>query len=120
VNSWYSLGILTSFVCSPAWIARSVDTPPMVHSVSSCHTIDCFSPCVNVDAMIGCDQIILGLIDEMITGMNRGSMVALLQLNFGSNVANQGYPSRTSSCPMSVMRHRISLWIPLVTTFKSR
>jgi hypothetical protein len=81
----------------------------MVHSVSSCHMIDCFSPCVNVDAMIGCDQIILGLIEEMITGMNHGSMVVLFQSNIGLNVASQGYLSKISSCPISVMRKCISL-----------
>jgi hypothetical protein len=47
-------------------------------------------------------------------------MTALLQLNFGLNVANQGYPSSTSLCPISVTRNHISLWIPLVHTSRSR
>jgi hypothetical protein len=54
-NSWYSLGSSALICCSPAWIANSVATPRMVHSVSSCHTIKCFSPSVRVDAIMGCD-----------------------------------------------------------------
>jgi hypothetical protein len=50
-----------------------------------------------------------GFIDEIITGINCGAIVALLQSNFGSNVANQGYPNRISSFPMLVMRKHISL-----------
>jgi hypothetical protein len=35
-NSWYSLGSSASVCCSPAWIARSVATPWIVHSASNC------------------------------------------------------------------------------------
>jgi hypothetical protein len=71
--------------------------------------MECFSVSDSVAAMIGCDHVHRGLINEMITGMNRGSIVALFQWNLGSNVASQGYPSKISSLPMSVTRKRISL-----------
>jgi hypothetical protein len=51
----------------------------------------------------------------MITGINRGSMVALLQSNFGSNVASQGYPNRTSS--LSYIRNKESHF--LVNSFSN-
>ncbi len=81
----------------------------MVHSNSSCQTMEFFSSSVIAAAITGCDRIVRGLTDEIITGSNRGFIVALFQLNSGSNVANHGYPSRISSLPMSVMRKRISL-----------
>jgi hypothetical protein len=68
-----------------------------------------FSASDSVAAMTGCDQMIQGFMDEIITGMNCGDIVALLQSNFGLNVASQGYPNKISSLPMSVMRKRISL-----------
>jgi hypothetical protein len=71
--------------------------------------MECFSVSDSVTAMTGCDRVIQGFIDEIITSMNCGAIVALLQSNLGSNVANQGYPNRMSSLPMSVIRKRISL-----------
>jgi hypothetical protein len=73
--------------------------------------IECFSPSVRVVAITGHDGTMHGLIDEIITSMNSGPIVALLQSNLGSNVASQGYPSRISSHPISVIRNHISLCI---------
>jgi hypothetical protein len=53
-------------------------------------------------------------------GSTHSSITVLLQLNFGSNVASQGYPRSISLCPISVTRNRISLFVPLARTFKSR
>jgi hypothetical protein len=70
--------------------------------------------------MIGCCLRMRGLIEDIVIGRIRSSTMALLQLNFGSKVASHGYPRSSSSCPMSVTRNHISLFIPLVRTFKSR
>jgi hypothetical protein len=56
----------------------------------------------------------------MVIGRIHSSTTVLLQLNFGSKVASHGYPRSSSSCPMSVTRNHVSLFIPLVRTFKSR
>ena len=45
--------------------------------------------------------------DFTITGRFSVSMVPSAQLNFGSNVASQGYPKIRSSCPRSVIRNLI-------------
>jgi hypothetical protein len=101
-------------------MARSVATPQIVHSASSCQTMDCFVSSDSTVAIVGWFRIIRGLIEEMIMGRTHLSMTVLVQLNFGSNVASQGYPKSISSCPISIMRKHISLLVLLVHTFKSR
>jgi hypothetical protein len=108
-NSWYSGGSSVLVCCSPACIASSVATPRIVHSDSSCLIMDCLVSSVNAVAMTGRFQVMCGLIDEMTIGRMRSSTTALLQLNFGSYVASQGYPRSTSSCPISITRKHISL-----------
>ena len=57
--------------------------------------------------------------DFTITGRFSVSMVPSAQLNFGSNVANQGYPRIRSSCPRSVTRNLILFWFFPVCTLRS-
>ena len=57
--------------------------------------------------------------DLIITGKFSTSMVPSAQLNFGSKVANQGYPSIKSLCPKSVTRNLILFCFFLVCTLRS-
>jgi hypothetical protein len=119
-NSLYSSGSCASCCSAPASIARSVATDRTWHSVSSCRTILCFVSSDRLAAMTGCCLVMWGLMDDMMIGRSRSSIIALLQLNLGSKVASHGYPRSISSCPMSVTRNHISLVIPLVCIFKLR
>jgi hypothetical protein len=119
-NSLYSSGSFASCCSAPASIAKSVATDQTWHSVSSCQTMLCFASSDRLAAMTGCCLMLRGLMEDMRIGRICSSMTALLHWNFGSKVANHGYPRSISSCPMSVTRKRISLFILLVRTFKSR
>jgi hypothetical protein len=119
-NSSYSSGSFVSCCSAPASIAKSVATDQTWHSVSNCRTMLCLVSSDRPVAMIGCCLMMQGLTDEMIIGRVRSSITTLFQLNQGSKVASHGYPRSTSSCPMSVTRNHISLFVPLVCTFKSR
>src|ERR1700744_213125 len=57
--------------------------------------------------------------DFTITGRCSVSIVPSAQLNFGSNVANQGYPKIRSSCPRSVTRNLILFCFFPVCTLRS-
>ena len=57
--------------------------------------------------------------DFTITGRYSVSMVPSAQLNFGSNVASQGYPKIRSSCPRSVTRNLILFCFCPVCMLKS-
>jgi hypothetical protein len=109
LNCSYAFGTTAATLFCPACIANSVETPQMVDWVSRVWTIDCFSLSVIRVAMTGCCHMTHGLIDEMTTGRDLSSMMALCQLNLGSNVASQGYPNNRSSLLMSVIRNHISL-----------
>jgi hypothetical protein len=62
----------------------------------------------------------LGLIVRSMIGRLDSSMVPCFQLNRGSYVDNHGYPRRTSSHPMSVIRNLISCVFPAVVTARER
>jgi hypothetical protein len=119
-NPLYSSGSAVSCCSAPASIARSVATDQTWHSVSNCRTMLCLISSDKPATMIGCCLRMRGLIDEIMMGRVRSSMTALFQLNLGSKVASHGYPRSISSCPMSVTRNRISLFVLLVCMFKSR
>ena len=89
----------------------------VVVSSNSCMTPS-FSSCVCSPAIMVCEST--GWVDDMMMGRALVSMMASLHLNFGSNVASQGYPRSISSLPISVTRNRITLSVPLVVTLSSR
>ena len=60
-----------------------------------------------------------GIDDEMMTGKLMESIMAGRHLNPGSKAASHGYPKSKFSVPISAMRNRMSLIVPLVWTFKS-
>ena len=57
--------------------------------------------------------------DFTTTGKCSTSMVPSAQLNFGSNVASQGYPKIRSSCPRSMIRNLILFCFSPVCTLRS-
>ncbi len=79
-----------------------------------------YSACrVVVVAMRGSFPGIQGLVNHIMTGRALLWITVEVQLNCGSKVESQGYPSTMSSCPILVTRKRISLQTFFVCTFRS-
>ena len=113
----YTAGISTFLLPSPACMANLVAIPLMVVVSSSCRTIASFSSSI-CNLTITSHELI-GCVDDMMIGSVALLIMALFHSNFGSKVVSHGYPSSMSSCPISVMRNRITLSCPLVVTFSS-
>jgi hypothetical protein len=122
-NCWYSRGISTFFVYCWAVTASSTDafrmmggSPPTSRSssrtISVCSSLERYR---STTSFLSC-----GLIVQSTIGMLDSSMVPCFQLKRGSYVDNQGYPRRTSSRPMSVIRNLISCVFPDVVTARER
>ena len=81
------------------------------HSSSNSSTICVFwwfvISSTSVHAMVVLISLVSQFSDLAIMGRYSISMVPSAQLNFGSNVANQGYPNIRSSFPRSVIRNLI-------------
>jgi hypothetical protein len=122
-NTRYSLGISTFFVYCWAATASSTDvfritggSPPT--SRSSSFTISVRSLVERYHStmfFLSCGLIVWSMIGRL-----DSSMVPCFQLKRGSYVDSQGYPRRTSSCPMSVIRNLISCVLPAVVTARER
>jgi hypothetical protein len=122
-NLWYSFGIITCLVYCWAATARSTDafrmtegSPPTSRSSSA--TMSARSSVERYRATTSLRSF--GLIVQSTMGRLDSSIVPCLQLKRGSYVDSQGYPRRTSSHPMSVIRNLISCVFPAVVTARER
>jgi hypothetical protein len=123
LNFLYSSGIVTFFVYCWAATASSTDafriiggSPPTSRSSSA--TI---SARLSVERYLSTTSFqSFGLMVRSTIGRLDSSIVPCLQLKRGSYVDSQGYPSRTSSHPMSVTRNLISCVFPAVVTARER
>ena len=93
------------------------------HSSSSSSTICCFS-CIGIGSTTVQEMVLLVSLvsqfkDLTTTGRCCMSIVLSAQLNFGSNVASQGYPKIRSSCPRSMIRNLILVCFSPVWTLRS-
>src|ERR1700677_3893692 len=104
----YSAGTTAFSCCLFACISRSVDIPQIVQSCSNSCTMRVFSSSECMVAITGYWEMRLGLIELITMGNIFSLIVAVLQCNVGSKVANQGYPKSNSSRPRSATRKRIS------------
>ena len=118
---WYSLRIFTS--CWYWWASCASLVEIVKHSSSGSSTI-CILSWVGIGSAIVHEMVVLvSLISQFsnftIMGKFSVSMVPSAQLNFGSNVANQGYPKIRSSCPRSITRNLILFCFCPVCTLRS-
>jgi hypothetical protein len=122
-NFRYSWGITTFVVYCWAVTASSTEvfrimggSPPTSRSnsatMSVCSSVERYRTTTSHHS--------LGLIVRSMTGRLDSSMVPCFQLNRGSYIDNHGYPRRTSSRPMSVIRNLISCVFPAVVTARER
>jgi hypothetical protein len=110
-NFWYSLGIATCLVYCWAATAKSTDAFQMIEgspptSCSSSATMSAHSSVERYRATTSLRSF--GLMVRSTIGRLDSSIVPCLQLKRGSYVDSQGYPRRTSSRPISVIRDLIS------------